>query len=59
MLSTFIRISSFLFVLFFCASAFANTAHINYTDTSMYNKIKGELEGYGYTVQVALLLLPL
>ena len=50
MLSTFIRISSFLFVLFFCASAFANTAHINYTDTSMYNKIKGELEGYGYTV---------
>ena len=50
MLSTFIRISSFLFVLFFCTSAFANTAHINYTDTSMYNKIKGELEGYGYTV---------
>ena len=50
MLSTFIRISSFLFVLFFCTSVFANTAHINYTDTSMYNKIKGELEGYGYTV---------
>ena len=50
MLSTFIRISSFLFVLFFCTSAFANTAHINYTDTSMYNKIEGELEGYGYTV---------
>ena len=50
MLSSYIRISSFLFVLFFCTSAFANTAHINYTDTSMYNKIKGELEGYGYTV---------
>ena len=50
MLSTFIRISSFLFVLFYCTSAFANTAHINYTDSSMYNKIKGELEGYGYTV---------
>ena len=50
MLSSYIRISSFLFVLFFCTSAFANAAHINYTDTSMYNKIKGELEGYGYTV---------
>ena len=48
MLSSFIRISSILFLL--CTGAFANTAHINYTDTSMYNKIKGELEGYGYTV---------
>jgi len=44
------KLISFLFVLFCCTSAFANTAHINYTDTSMYNKIKGELEGYGYTV---------
>jgi len=48
MLSSFIRISSILFLL--CTGAFANTAHINYSDTSMYNKIKGELESYGYTV---------
>ena len=48
MLSTFIRISSILFLL--CTGAFANTAHINYSDTSTYNKIKGELESYGYTV---------
>ena len=48
MLSSFIRISSILFLL--CTGAFANTAHINYSDTSTYNKIKGELESYGYTV---------
>ena len=30
--------------------AFAETAHINYTDTNMYNKVKGELEGHGFTV---------
>ena len=40
----------FVLTIIFPAKAFANTAHINYTDTSMYNKIKGELEGYGYTV---------
>ena len=39
---------SILFLL--CTGAFANTAHINYSDTSTYNKIKGELESYGYTV---------
>ena len=40
-----------LFVILLVSSvAEANTAHINYTDTNMYNKIKGELEGYGYTV---------
>ena len=50
MLLRYSKLISFLFVLFCCTSAFANTAHINYTDTSMYNKIKGELEGYGYTV---------
>ena len=49
MLSSFIRISSILFLL--CTGAFANTAHINYSDTSTYNKIKGELESYGYTVK--------
>tara|TARA_R110000796_G_scaffold43075_5_gene106011 strand:+ start:1896 stop:3353 length:1458 start_codon:yes stop_codon:yes gene_type:complete len=40
----------FLLVFFFCTSAFAETAHINYTDTNMYNKLKGELEGHGFTV---------
>ena len=61
MLSTYIKTSKFIaavwivflsFVVLFCVieAARANTAHINYTDTSMYNKIKGELEGYGYTV---------
>ena len=30
--------------------AFAETAHINYNDTNMYNKVKGELEGHGFTV---------
>ena len=50
MLLRYSKLISFLFVLLCCTSAFANTAHINYTDTSMYNKIKGELEGYGYTV---------
>jgi len=43
------KLISFLFVLF-CTSAFAETAHINYTDTNMYNKLKGELEGHGFTV---------
>ena len=37
---------SFLILL----DASANTAHIQYTDTNMYNKIKGELESEGYTV---------
>lgn len=37
---------SFLVLL----DASANTAHIQYTDTNMYNKIKGELESEGYTV---------
>ena len=61
MLSSYIKTSKFFatvwivflsFVVLFCViqAASANTAHINYTDTSMYNKIKGELEGYGYTV---------
>ena len=50
MLLRFSKLISFLFVLFCCTSAFANTAHIQYTDTNMYNKIKGELESYGYTV---------
>ena len=61
MLSTYIKTSKFIaavwivflsFVVLFCVieAARASTAHINYTDTSMYNKIKGELEGYGYTV---------
>ena len=42
----------FIFVLsiIFPAKAFGNTAHIQYTDTNMYNKIKGELESEGYTV---------
>ena len=39
-----------LSILLVSTVAEANTAHINYTDTNMYNKIKGELEGYGYTV---------
>ena len=50
MLLRYNKLISFLFVLFCCTSAFANTAHIQYTDTNMYNKIKGELESYGYTV---------
>ena len=50
MLLRYSKLISFLFVLFCCTSAFANTAHIQYTDTNMYNKIKGELESYGYTV---------
>ena len=54
MLSTFIKISSFIIVflsfVLLCNEARLYTSHINYTDTSMYNKIKGELEGYGYTV---------
>ena len=49
MLSRYSKLISFLFVLF-CSSAFAETAHINYTDTNMYNKLKGELEGHGFTV---------
>ena len=49
MLSRYIKLISFLFVLF-CSSVFAETAHINYTDTNMYNKLKGELEGHGFTV---------
>ena len=44
------KLISFLLVFFFCTSAFAETAHINYTDTNMYNKLKGELEGHGFTV---------
>ena len=50
MLLRYSKLISFLFVLFCCTSAFANTAHIQYTDTNMYNKIKGELESQGYTV---------
>ena len=61
MLSTYIKTSKFIaavwivflsFVVLFCVieAARANTAHINYSDTSTYNKIKGELESYGYTV---------
>ena len=49
MLLRYSKLISFLFVLF-CSSAFAETAHINYTDTNMYNKLKGELEGHGFTV---------
>tara|TARA_X000000950_G_scaffold66556_2_gene82037 strand:- start:934 stop:2403 length:1470 start_codon:yes stop_codon:yes gene_type:complete len=37
-------------LILFNARAYANTAHIQYTDTNMYNKIKGELESEGYTV---------
>ena len=40
----------FVLTIMFPAKAFANTAHIQYTDTNMYNKITGELESYGYTV---------
>ena len=50
MLLRYSKLISFLFVLFCCTSAFAETAHINYTDTNMYNKIKGELETLGFTV---------
>ena len=49
MLSQYSKLISFLLVLF-CSSAFAETAHINYTDVNMYNKLKGELEGHGFTV---------
>ena len=49
MLSRYIKLISFLLILF-CSSVFAETAHINYTDTNMYNKLKGELEGHGFTV---------
>lgn len=28
----------------------AETAHINYSDTTIYNKVKSELEDYGFTV---------
>ena len=50
MLLRYSKLISFLLVLFFCTPAFAETAHINYTDTNMYNKLKGELEGHGFTV---------
>ena len=49
MLLRYIKLISFLLILF-CSSVFAETAHINYTDTNMYNKLKGELEGHGFTV---------
>lgn len=43
----------FLLLIFqhlLATNAQAETAHINYTDTNMYNKLKGELEDYGFTV---------
>ena len=43
----------FLLLIFqhlLATNAQAETAHINYTDTNMYNKLKGELEGHGFTV---------
>ena len=39
-----------IFILFISTNGKAETAHINYTDTNMYNKLKGELEGHGFTV---------
>ena len=38
------------FILLVSSIAEAETAHINYTDTNMFNKLKGELEGHGFTV---------
>ena len=40
------------FLLLFCTSVLANTAHINYVSSTsdQYTKLKDELEDLGYTV---------
>ena len=40
------------FLLLFCTSVLANTAHINYVNSTsdQYTKLKDELEDLGYTV---------
>ena len=51
MLSTFIRISSFLFVLLFCSTLYAEDVYIhhqNYGNT--HSKWKNRLEDAGHTV---------
>ena len=61
MLSSYIKTSKFIatvwivflsFVVLFCVieAARADTVHINYTDSSMYTKMKSELETMGFTV---------
>ena len=45
-----VLLGALLLSLLVLLDASANTAHIQYTDTNMYNKIKGELESEGYTV---------
>jgi hypothetical protein len=56
MISTYIKLSSLLFLLFFSTSVLADTAFIyyknsgDYNTSSQYTNLKSELEDLGYTV---------